>query len=62
MNDYKYIIELLNIINMNITEEQLKLYVDNVFKKYDNNGNFVLEEDELYLFFKDLFASMNFKH
>ena len=47
---------------MNITEDQLKLYVDNVFKKYDSNGNYVLEEKELYLFFKDLFVSMGQKH
>lgn len=36
--------------------------MDNVFKKYDANGNFTLEESELFEFFKDLFASMNFKH
>ena len=47
---------------MNVTEEQLRHYVDNVFEKYDKNGNYTLDERELYHFFKDLFSSMNYKH
>lgn len=47
---------------MNISDEQLRQYVDNVFNKYDKNGNFTLDEKELYCFFKDIFTTMDFKH
>jgi Ca2+-binding EF-hand superfamily protein len=47
---------------MNISDDQLRQYVDNVFDKYDRDKNFTLDEQELLKFFKDLFTSMNFNH
>ena len=47
---------------MNITDNQLRHYVDDIFEKYDRDLSFTLDDKELYHFFKDLYASMGFKH
>ena len=43
---------------MNVSEDQLKHYVDKIFAKYDTDHNKTLDEYELFHFFRDLFASM----
>ena len=41
---------------MSITDQQLRMYIDQVFQKYDRDYSGSLDPNELYLFFNDIFA------
>ena len=44
---------------MSVSDQQLKTYIDQVFKKYDKNNSGGLDTNELAQFFNDIFAMTN---
>ena len=42
-----------------LQDEMLKTYIDNVFNRYDTDGNGTLDCQEMTVFFNDLFRTLN---
>ena len=43
---------------VNLQDQMLKSYIDNIFDKYDTDKSGTLDEEEMTFFFNDLFQSL----
>ena len=43
---------------LNLQDQMLKSYIDNIFDKYDTDHSGTLDEEEMTKFFNDLFGSL----